>query len=242
MLIASPRHTDRDLENWRVNETTDRLYASTARMERLEKRALDALAAFAARPGAFYVGVSWGKDSVTVAHLAWRTGIRAPLAWFPAGRIENPDCHLVRDAFLARFPMEYREIEAAPTGPIDSPFGHDGAQPEFERASAALAGRYVSGVRAAESGMRTLRMRKWGESSPKTCAPIGWWPTEFVFAYLAKYDLPIHPMYACTGGGLYDRQYLRVGTVGGQGGIEHGRREHERRYYPEMFRMNPEMT
>lgn len=242
VLIRSARHTPADLDAWASNERADHVLAATARMGRLEDRALAALRAFADRhAGQFYVGVSWGKDSVTIAHLAWRLGLREPLAWFPAGRIENPDCALVRDAFLARFPMAYREIEAAPAGDIGSPFGHDGAQKEFERVSASLAPRYVSGVRAAESGTRHMRMRIWGESSKNTCAPLGWWPTEYVFAYLAKYDLPIHPIYACTAGDLYDRIHLRVGTVGGGRGMEHGRREHEQRYYPDVFRSVPEM-
>jgi phosphoadenosine phosphosulfate reductase len=241
MLIQSARHTALDLEHWNISEECDRVLALTDRMSRFEDDALEALSAFARDPRPFYVGVSWGKDSVVVAHLAWRLRLDAPVAWFPAGRIENPDCALVRDAFIRRFPVNYREIEAAPSGEIGGPLGHDGAQDEFERVSATVAERYVSGVRAAESGSRKMRMRIWGASSKNTCAPFGWWPTDILFAYLAKHDLPVHPIYACTAGGLYDRLRLRVGTVGGGRGMGHGRREHERRYYPELFREVPEM-
>lgn len=236
MLIESPRHTKRDLEVWARLEEADRVLSRLRKMESLEQRAQSALRSFASAGPTFYIGMSWGKDSVTVAHLAWRIGLRCPLIWFPAGKIENPDCVLVRDNFLSRWPSEYREIDAAPTGPVDDVFGHDGAQAEFERAAKSLNMRYASGVRAAESAARRWRMRNWGESSPHTCAPIGWWPTEFVFAYLAKYDLPVHPIYACSMGGTFPREHIRVGTVGGYRGTGHGRRELERHYYPEVFR------
>ncbi len=227
MLIASPRHSAEDLILWRDFEETDLLRAQQRRMSDLEERAMRALESFAPD----YVSVSWGKDSVVVAHLACRLGLDCPLVWFPAGQIENPDCALVRDAFLARHPMHYREIAAPPLGDFHDLHGHDGAQKEFERVSKVCGERYASGVRADESGTRKLRMRVWGESSQNTCAPIGWWPTDFVFAYLAKYDLPIHPMYACLGDGRWDREHLRVGTLGGYRGRQHGRHEHERSYY-----------
>ena len=244
MLIPSPRHTARDLAYWADQEAADRVLAQTKKLEAYEARALDALRSFALG-GPFFVGVSWGKDSVAVLHLAWRLaeeGIRPAAIWFPAGRIENPDCALVRDAFLARWPVDYREIEAGPAGDVSAVDGHDGAQAEFERASRRAGGRYASGVRADESGVRRRRMQHWGENSINTCAPIGWWPTEYVFAYAAKYDLPLHPLYACSKGGLFERNRLRVGTVGGYRGTEHGRREIETAYYPEMFRANPDLS
>lgn len=231
MLLDSPRFQPGDSEAWALAEKTDLVRSRLRKMGELEERALGALDAFA-RNGDCYVGVSWGKDSVTVAHLAWRLDLRAPVVWFPAGQIENPDCARVRDAFLARFPIDYREIEAAPASADDGVYGHDGAQHEFEAATRAFGSRYVSGVRAAESVTRRRRMAKWGEASPNTCAPIGWWPTEFVFAYLAKYDLPVHPAYACTMGGQLDREQIRVATIGGRRGRGHGRAEWERTYYP----------
>lgn len=232
MLIPSPRYSPEDFALWREQEQTDLILAQTQRMTQLEGRALDALRSFA-EGGSFFVGISWGKDSVVVGHLAYRlrTEVSLELIWFPAGRIENPDCVLVRDAFLSRWPLPYREIDAGPDGAIGDLHGHDGAQKEFERASRLAGPRYASGVRAAEAGIRKKRMRHWGECSPNTCAPIGWWPTSYVFAYLAKYELPVHPMYACTMGGLYDREHLRVSTLGGRRGREHGRFEHERHYY-----------
>lgn len=216
MLIPSKRYTKEDLAVWKEREEEDFFLAQTKRLERLEERALHALREFWSQDP-FFVGVSWGKDSVVIAHLSYRLyseGIRPKLIWFPAGPIENPDCVLVRDAFLSQFPCDYEEIEAAPLEAIDEMYGHDGAQKEFEIASKQAGSRYASGVRAAESGSRAKRMKQFGECSKNTCAPIGFWPTEYVFAYLAKYNLPIHPIYACSQGGFYDRNRIRVGTLG----------------------------
>lgn len=233
-LIPSPRHSDADLREWRRLEAFDAVLSRSQALARKEERALESLRAFAAA-GPCYVGVSWGKDSVVVAHLAVRAGV-GPIAWFPAGIMENPDCALVRDAFLAMFPgVDYREIEAS--GPVIGPdvTGHDGAQREFEIASRSLGDRYVSGVRAEESRVRQLRMGRWGESTANTCAPIGWWTGEDVFAYLHKHALPVHPAYAMTFGGTLERKRVRVGTIGGYRGTGRGRREWERHYYADAL-------
>lgn len=205
--------------------------AASGALDSLEERALSTLREFAAG-GPFYVSVSWGKDSVVVAHLASRLDDPPPLYWFPAGVIENPDCVLVRDAFLARWPLTYQEIPAELTSDEwDRTDGHDGAQGAFERMSRSAGLRRASGVRAEESGMRRLAMRWHGEATLTTCRPIGWWSAEHVFGYLARYDLPIHPAYAMTMGGTLDRGRVRVGTIGGRLGRSHGRAEWERAYY-----------
>jgi len=229
-LIPSHRHSLADLEHWRKMEAFDAMLAKSPALEAKEAKAIQVIREFASQ-GPCYVGVSWGKDSVVVAHLALRAGV-GPLAWFPAGIIENPDCAAVRDAFLQMFPdAQYIEIEAS--GPIVGPdiTGHDGAQREFEIASRRLGDRYISGVRAEESKVRSLRMMRWGESTTNTCAPIGWWKGEEVFAYLHKYNLPVHPAYAMTFGGVLDRKRVRVGTIGGYRGTGRGRKEWERHYY-----------
>ena len=142
---------------------------------------------------------------------------------------------LVRDAFLARYPVRrYEEYEATLATNTDwnMAIGHDGAQAEFERVSALHGGaRHVSGVRAQESGIRRLSMRHHGLSTARACRPIGWWHHEHVFAYLVGYDIPIHPAYACTMGGALDRGRIRVSTIGGERGRAHGRAKWELQYY-----------
>lgn len=234
-LLPSHRHTRADLEVWNRLERHDGGIAKSSSLAHKESAALAEIAAWH-RPGDF-VSVSWGKDSVVALHLALRAAPAIRVAWFPAGSIENPDCVRVRDAFLACHPCAYSEIEAGlSSDEWDRTVGHDGAQREFVRASKGFGGRYLCGVRAEESGMRKLSMRLHGRSTGTSCRPIGWWSHVDVFAYLAKHDLPIHPAYACLMGGALERHRIRVGTIGGHGGTGHGRREWERRYYPEMLR------
>jgi phosphoadenosine phosphosulfate reductase len=93
--------------------------------------------------------------------------------------------------------------------------------------------RHISGVRAQEAGYRMLAMRKYGvgDADSKSCRPIGWWPTEYVFAYLARHDLPTHPAYALSMGGTYPRDKIRVDDLGCDCGNRYGRYILESHYY-----------
>lgn len=241
MLIVVPRHSPEDLAAWRRLEREDAVRARLPRLGHLARRALDDLAEFAAEP--CYVGVSWGKDSVVVAHLAWtlqQEGVvdmrlvhAAPQPHaHPAAVIPNPHVAAVRDAFLARWPMSYRELPiVAVHGPGGEWTAIDGGPDVFEVALGAE-GRHVSGVRAEESGRRYRRMLRFGARTERTCAPIGWWTADDVFAYLHAHDLPVHPAYAMSFGGRLDRRRLRVAALGGEPGRGFGRGEWEARYYP----------
>ncbi|GAC1577378.1 MAG: hypothetical protein NVS3B20_08740 [Polyangiales bacterium] len=184
--------------------------------------------------GCCYVGVSWGKDSTVLAHLAAEIG-GLSLVWVRVRRVFNPDCLLVRDAFISQYgdQCSYDEIEV--DCPIDSDgsrSGHGALDAGFAEAARKYGDRYVSGVRGEESRVRKIRMRKHGVSTLRTCAPIGWWSADHVYAYLYLHSLPVHPAYACTMGGTLDRDWLRVATLGGERGTEFGRADWERQYYP----------
>jgi phosphoadenosine phosphosulfate reductase len=81
-----------------------------------------------------------------------------------------------------------------------------------------------------------MRAIRWGTTSTNALAPIIHWKTADVFAYLAKYDLPIHPAYACLGGGRWPREKIRVAEIGDTHGGFHGRYEWEMEYYPDESR------
>jgi hypothetical protein len=91
--------------------------------------------------------------------------------------------------------------------------------------------RYLTGMRKQESKSRAMRMMRYGMSTEMTCAPIGWWDTASVFAYLHKHELPVHPVYACLQGGLLERDQLRVDMLSEERGSGMGRREWEQLYY-----------
>lgn len=181
-------------------------------------------------------GVSWGKDSVVVAHLSMG---RHPVVWVRERPNDNPDCLAVRDAYLAAVPSRYEEIEVT--------FADVGAFASgFAQARAMFGDRHISGVRAQESAARRISIRRLGLDTSRSAAhghalrPIGHWSSLDVFAHLERHDLPIHPAYGFTMDGVLDPLRLRVdslctpgadiGTMPGEG---HGRREWERRYYRE---------
>lgn len=232
MLIASPRHTREDLRVWAERERMDAQYVARAgrTLDDLEARAMDAIDRFV-DAGGCYVGVSWGKDSVVVAHLALRTRPTVPLVWVRVEPIANPDCDLVRDAFLARTwdpaPTYHEYVEHCTR---DERGLH--ASGTLERGFArAPSRRYISGVRAEESGVRKLSALTHGVATERTCRPILHWRAEHVFGYLHRHGLPVHPAYACSLGGTIDRGRLRVSSLEGSRGTGHGRAEWERRYY-----------
>lgn len=246
MLIPSHRHTPEDLEAWDVEERTDALHAQRVDLEKKARAAMEEIAAFAVFGG--YLGVSWGKDSVVVAHLAWRAakaGAKSlPFVWVRIEGVDNPDCELVRHAFLSEHPLlRYSEEFVSSHDLTNRPeklHRHDavmaGHRIGFARAATTFGDRYVSGVRAAESGARKLRTMRFGTTTDRTCAPIAWWSDRDVFAYMLVNRLPVHPAYACTMGGILDRARVRVAGIGGQRGSGVGRNEWERRYYPEVGR------
>ncbi|WP_348239976.1 phosphoadenosine phosphosulfate reductase family protein, partial [Salmonella enterica] len=66
--------------------------------------------------------VSWGKDSVVVAHLARRADPTIPIVWVPTIRADGTSyeadaTYRVRDTFLAAHPGVYEERPAVATHP-----------------------------------------------------------------------------------------------------------------------------
>lgn len=232
-LIVTDRHTPEDLEVWARLERLDRLRVMQGqrRMDRMEAAAMREIEAFF-ESGPGYVGTSWGKDSVVVAHLARRVDPEIPVVWVRRGEGENPHCVLVRDAFLAEHPGAYDEVQLG-TAPVraDGSADFSDEQDGYREAGRRHGDRYVTGVRSEESGTRKLREARYGVATERTCAPITRWKGADVFAYLCRHGLPIHPAYAMTRGGLLERKRVRVAWLGGARGTGMGRREWERHYY-----------
>ena len=234
MLIRVSRQTPVDLALWAELEEADRLHGLRANLERKVEKALADIIHFARKP--CYAGVSWGKDSVVLAHLCWRAMPvlmkPIPLVWVRVEPIANPDCRLVRDDFLERFYTDYHEFEQVCTHDSKGWHATGTLEAGFNLAAqTAGAARHLSGVRGDESGDRMRRMRKWGTTTIRTCAPMGWWTTGDVYGYLALHDLPVHPAYAMMGGGRWPRERLRVASLGGRRGDGMGRAEWEYEYY-----------
>jgi len=230
MLIASQRHRPEDLELWLELEGAD-----LARGKMLGDKPSKALAAIREfNPN--YASVSWGKDSVALAHLIYQSGLVIPLVWVKQIPLYNPDCKSVRDAFLSRWPMTYREIIMHLREGHYAWHATGSLEAGFAQAADEFGPRYVSGIRAQESGGRKIRMRKYGLASPNACAPLGWWTEADVFGYLAANDLPVHPVYAMLGCGRWERNQIRTCRLEGRGGDGSGRNEWEKEYYGDVLR------
>lgn len=230
MLIPHPKHTRADLLAWDEYAAADLIHGRRAALAAKTRTAREAVESFVRDRGSAYVSVSWGKDSTVLAALC--AGLDLPHVWVREVPTANPECELVRDAFLRLYPeTRYDEIEVHcrrgqytwhATGSLESGFAT-----AVERHGR----HYITGVRRDESGSRALRFFVHGLASRYTLAPITLWTVADVFGYLAVHDLPIHPVYAMLGGGRWQRSQLRVCSLGGQRGASFGRAEWEDEYY-----------
>ena len=226
MLLVTHRHTADDLAHWESLYRRDLLAATWDDLERLTQRALDTLAVAHAETPHMIVGCSWGKDSLVLAHLVHVSGLPLRVVRMiqdRPDRRENPDSDTTRDAFLARWPLTYDEYPTAADDGLADMNQHYRVR------------RYVSGVAARESRARALAVASHGEVSANSVRPLGRWEARHVWAYLARWDIPTHPAYGYTAGGVWDRDRLRVHSIGGPDGSGTGRWDWERRYYPDVI-------
>lgn len=245
MLIDSPRLTSRDRAQWERLEHYDDVLSRDPRLDSLADRGRKAIEAFA-QTGPCYAGTSWGKDSTVTAFLlaTSQAAAEVPLVWMRTEGWENPDCFAVRDAFLQAYPHmadRYREIIADASTPRwwettgeGLPQVADALPSGLQQAQQRWGVRYISGIRAQESRIRKMSIGRHGATTKNTCKPIAAWDASDVFAYLAKHDLPVHPAYAMSAGGHYDRARIRVATLGGIRGGNTGRAEWEQLYYGDI--------
>ena len=246
-MIVTSKHDEDELARWLALERQDAVVAQLRAHRRKVDGALHAIERFAAS-GPFYAGVSWGKDSVCLADLVFQVAPATPLVWIRIEPVKNPECLLVRDAFLGLHPgvvyheevVHYEPGETAWTpgfGPEKTRAVTPAHTRGFRSAARALStDRYCSGIRAEEACRRRERMQRHGYETARTCAPLGWWTAADVFAHLFAHGLPVHPAYAYTMRGAWNRDRLRVDALWGPTGQGSGRRAWEAHYYPDELR------
>lgn len=232
MLIVSPRHRSGDLALWGEMEAADRVHGERLLRSDRPARSAATIREFASA-GPSYCSVSWGKDSVVLAHLVLSECPAVPLVRFRSGEDKYPGDDQVRDAFLLMHPAAtYHEFV------VDWP--QRGAA-DWRRREALAEDRLGTrrrfvGIRAEEAAGRALSVARHGPSTVASCRPLAYWSTADVFGFLAARGLPVHPAYAMTGGGRWPRDRLRVSGLGGQPGTAIGRAEWEAEYYGDMRR------
>lgn len=234
MLIKTDRHTEKDLELWSELEEMDDIYYSTHRMSGREQFAIECIKAFALS-GDFLMCVSWGKDSITALHLCLRALGPKFLIICAKGTYKTRAANVmyldeVKDKFPGFPKNKYVEINY----PEYPPHSKEKSLTQYQTETGLS--RYISGIRAQESGKRKISRKVHGIITENVCRPIIDWPVEAVFAYCHHYQLPLHPDYGMLGGGRYERNFKRVGgSIGGQDGQNMGREEWEREYYPDVL-------
>lgn len=242
VLIASERHTARDLALWREHEEADAIhFAHLTRTGKIE-RSIDAAKQWA-KQGPCYASFSGGKDSLVLLGLLSEASLLAsiPVVWLQANPKVNPDAILAVDAAAERFgiAIERRQYHSPWPGNITREKTEAVSSRNFLQACAVVDadyGRRILGLRADESGVRKIRFRRWGLSSLNSCAPLGWWTIQDVYAYAAHHALPLCSVYAMFGGGRWERHTLRVDALCGANGDQFGRAEWEAEYYSDYLR------
>ncbi|EMO53899.1 phosphoadenosine phosphosulfate reductase family protein [Leptospira noguchii] len=230
MLISCDRHTPQDLEFWNEYVEIDKLH--TIPKWKIDQ-AIESIQEFSNQP--FYVSVSWGKDSIVALHLVLSLNLNPTVLHMTRGVADNPYTYMVRDQFLSRHLCDYKEVLGDYNVDINTnKINYKAAWKECCRIAKTT--RYVSGIRANESLVRTIRKKKFGLISKNTCAPLSNWTSNDVFAYLIQNDLPVHPNYAMLGGGRWDRDILRVDRIGGAPGRGGRRDQWEKEYYSTELR------
>lgn len=240
MLLTCDRHTEADYDQWEKWEEVDAINSKTnGYIYRLNKT-LKLLREFIDRnrEDTYYVGVSWGKDSVVLAHMIYMLEARPNNIYIRQLDNENPYSANVRNSFLDKYPLVYEELMYTYQESTPEWFKHGKPNRWFQILNE-LNQKYdkrITGLRKDESAKRKFRFIVYGIESHRSFTPFVNFTVEDIFAYLYENTLPVHPNYAMTGGGRWDRNRIRVASLGNKEGDGIGRREWEKEYYADILR------
>ncbi|MDX8378405.1 MAG: phosphoadenosine phosphosulfate reductase family protein [Mariprofundales bacterium] len=201
-------------------------------------KTLAAINDFAHDKDNYFIGISWGKDSVVLADMFYSLGYRPPNIYIRNTSREAEGHLLVRDEFIKSHPsIKYSEISYCYTDSDSTYYNNHGAPVKWYRILKSLDRKYshhVTGIRYDESSKRKRRFDIFGLETVNTFAPFRWFTCQDIFAYLYQKDLPIHPNYAMSGGGRWDKYRIRVAAIGNKEGDGMGRGEWEKEYYQDI--------
>ena len=228
MLIELPEHSKRNLEIWRNLERTDTVWSKSSKFQNRVDETLRYLETFKDEEE-IYIAVSWGKDSVTMLDLCLRAGLEFPTVHVVHDPIYNPYSLLVRRKMFDTHNFDYVEVV------------QNCMEANSDKLSASLIRKHFGersllGLRAQESSARRISSAVHGAETKYTIRPLLKWTLQDVFSYLASRDLPAHPVYGFLDSPK-DREFIRVGVVGGPEGRNFSREELEKKVYTESLNM-----
>ena len=237
MLIDSPRLTEQDRRLWQVWLRADEFHTRSSEYRKRKEMTHGIIAEFLEQEKRYFVAVSWGKDSVVLADMFYQAGAKCKyiyirnLAREPEGNIA------VRDEFLKQYPLDYEEIVYDYADADETYFDRHGNPKKWQHILQDLQkqfGCHVTGIRYDESAKRRRRFHIFGLETVNSFAPFRYMTAYDIFAYLWEHDLPVHPNYAMTGGGRWDKYRIRVAAIGNKEGDGIGRQEWEKEYYRDI--------
>lgn len=240
MLIYSPRLTGADIRQWNDSLVIDIEHAKTNGYKSRIERTREEIRRFVAgRPdGMFYGGLSFGKDSIVMCHLMREAAPSMPIISIRNAENFNPDSPRVESALKNMLSHDYDIVTYDYRHADASYYDADGRPVKWHRILADLKrslGAHITGIRAEESAKRERRVRVFGLETEHSFAPLAYLTAQDVFAYLEENGLPVHPVYAMTGGGRWDKYRLRVSAIGNPEGRGVGRLVWEREYYGDVL-------
>lgn len=141
-----------------------------------------------------YLSLSWGKQSIILAHMIWQLKIDIPVVFF-----DEPDTDIianfneVRSEFLNRWQINYQQINDGQESPRRS--GKKFAEENGRNG-------VIMGLAKHESRDRNYTLSKndhnniFGYANGNyRCCPLAQWTIKDYAAYIAKYNLPLLSTY-----------------------------------------------
>lgn len=240
-------------------------YLAHAQSVGYKKRLQRAMSMISEHPD-YCVGISWGKDSLCILHMALEAhGTATAVHGRYSENEEVPDIPLVRQAFLDRFPeVAYSEAKVwgdweiyrragrfflSPETPAERKIIADWhtefmAAMDKEMTSAGASGK-ILGIAAHESHGRAMNIYKRGahyetkaESMPKLL-PIAHWKPEDVWAYMLMHNLPRLKIYDFADDPERARSEVAFAAIGGEAADairRHGAWQLWADCYPDLWR------
>lgn len=162
--------------------------------KRKERKALEDLAAMLTKHPNTYLSLSWGKQSIILAHMIWQLKSDIPVVFF-----DEPDTDIIADfvdvknQFIKYWEINYQQINDGQKSPRRS--GKAFAENNGFNG-------VIMGLAAHESKERNYTVNKadknniFSYSNGKyRCCPLANWTIKDYAAYIAKYGLPLLSTY-----------------------------------------------
>lgn len=198
-----------------------------------------------------YISTSWGKDSTVVMDLVHNEDPTVPIVYMDSG-YAMPDTYEYRDRYLAQSKAHYYEIKC-PQDYLDLSLKYglphiDRTQKDHDKIIKMIKGEPITdfakskgfdccfwGIRADETRGRAYLLKKYGLNHNDKCAPIGFWTTYDIWAYILSKDIDYNTLYdkeippAITRYNIKNSGWLTTDN------IHKGRLLWLKRFYPDIF-------